>query len=346
MASTQSTTTATTATGDDHSFSLGQDTWESYLVYRPPYPESTWKLWLDYHRGPLNAIHDLGTGCGVGAAGFLDAARAAHGGKQPVRRAFFSDPNASNVATTRELVTRAAPVRYPGVEFAFHQQPGEASFLPEGSLDLVMACECLHWTEIDECVASVHASLRPGGTFAAVLYDPGFATVAGNPAATAAFEAVYEDKIAGLIQGRHRMNITGLDSGNVNSKKRPYNALNFVPLEADKWADPTRVYVNFADGDKQLPTAPILRRVLGNGWHTDRVDDDRETLKWTQDSESWTVKDCTLDFVQGLIASSLFEFEDGYWDGPIWGKFKESVGGKDAKFTLIFRANYIMARKK
>lgn len=343
MASTQTSTTTTWADGDDHSFSLGQDTWESYMMYRPPYPASMWKMWLDYHRGPLDAIHDLGTGCGVGAAGFLDAARA---GGQPVRRAVFSDPNASNVAATRALVTRAAPTRFPGVACEFHQEPGEASFLPEGSMDLVMACECLHWTDIEECVASAHASLRPGGTFAAVLYDPGSATVAGNAAATAAFDAVYEDKMAGILAGRHRMNIRGYDHTDRSGRKRPYSALNFVPLAADKWADPTRVYVNFVDGDKRWPTAPILDRVLGDAWYHDRVDDDRETLRWIQDAESWTVRDCTLDFVRNLVASSLFEFEDGYWDGPIWGRFMESVGGKDAKFTMIFRANYIMARKK
>ncbi len=39
--------------------------WQEYHRYRPTYPESMWKTWLDYHKshgGGFETAHDIGSG--------------------------------------------------------------------------------------------------------------------------------------------------------------------------------------------------------------------------------------------------------------------------------------------
>lgn len=138
-------------------FALQKDVWKHYLQSRPSYPDSLWHQWIEYHQGPLITAHELGTGCGIGAAGLLAAS---HTRGHPIKHMILSDPSESNVITAKELLKAED---YPGTRLSFHQKTGEDSFLEPGSVDMVIACECLHFTDIERAISSIHASLRPGG---------------------------------------------------------------------------------------------------------------------------------------------------------------------------------------
>lgn len=120
-------------------FSLTNHRWTHYLEHRPAYPDSLFNLWLDYHKGPLVSAHEIGTGCGIGAARFLDVATAK--GKL-VEHMILSDPAPSNVATTKQNLNSG---QYPNIKFNFHQKKAEERFLEPNSVDFVFACEALHW---------------------------------------------------------------------------------------------------------------------------------------------------------------------------------------------------------
>lgn len=343
-------TSSATANGNGtkYAFDLPRDIWDEYIKYRPPYPDSMYKMWLDYHNGPLNTMHDLGTGCGVGGVGLLRVAQAAHG--TPIPHAIFSDPSASNVETTRGLLTgtQDAPQQQQlaGTRFEFHQQPGEATFLAPGSVDMVIACECLHWTQIDTCAASVHASLRPGGTFASVMYDPSSGHVPGDDALTEAFRAVYADTINGMRAGRHQLHVLSAPLKEAYFRKRTHDALNIVPLGADRWADATRVYINIEDGQKEWPKVECMRSEGDEDGKASRVDEASEKLVWLQDTDSWSIKDCTVDWIRGMLRSSQIELNPAFWTDAPWTELVAAAAKKGGKFNFALSVNYIMARKK
>ena len=81
MASSTTTTTTTPApsvadaheaavTGDGvrevkYAFAFKKNDWESYHEFRPSYPASMWRTWMEYHRakgGRFENAHDIGSG--------------------------------------------------------------------------------------------------------------------------------------------------------------------------------------------------------------------------------------------------------------------------------------------
>lgn len=318
-------------------FGLAREAWDMYLQYRPPYPDTQWQMWLDYHQGPLDVVHEIGTGCGVGMANFLQVASKSRGRSQPVRRAILSDPSQSNILTVQATLPQD---QYPRTAFALHQQPAEASFLAPGSVDMVFACECLHYTDIDACLARMNESLRPGGTMAATFYDCARATVVDSPRAERAFQAVFSDFVLGAKEGRYMSRI----KQDKTMKGRRLNlGLNWVPLDPERWADVSRVYINIPDGEKEWPLLPAWRGVLQN---ISRVNPETERLEWIQDQESWGVKKASVDWFRGLLATHDIEVDEAFWKGPLWTEWVEAVSERGGTVWLVIQANYIMARKK
>lgn len=330
-----------------YTFAMSKDAWDSYLQYRPRYPDSQWHMWLDHHQGPLDVLHEIGTGCGIGTASLLRAA-AARG--QPVRRAVLSDPTASNIATSRELLLRApretsssssshmgsTTTTTTTTEFVFHQQPAEASFLAPGSVDMAIACECLHCTDIDASLARLHECLRPGGTLAAVFYDLTVAEVRGSPRATRALRDVVGEVMVGRAGGRRR-------SGGSTGRK-VHLGLSYVPFDPDRWTDVRRVYLNTPEGQTEWPPHPALRSFIPEG--DSRVDEASEALEWISDPEGWGLKDCTADWVRGMLGTLQLDLDPGFWEGPLWREMLAAVDEQGGKVWIVLRANYIMARKK
>jgi SAM-dependent methyltransferase len=93
---------------------------------------------------------DSGSGSGqaaVGLAGHFDAVHA-------------SDASAAQIA-------EAEP--HPRVHYAI--EPAERCALPDGSADLVLAAQAMHWYDLDLFYAEAARVLRPGGILAAIGYS-------------------------------------------------------------------------------------------------------------------------------------------------------------------------------
>lgn len=311
-------------------FSLSLDRWDHYLKYRPNYPDSLFITWLDYHRGPLVTAHELGTGCGIGAAKLMTAARARN---RPIKHMIMSDPAESNIKTTKEMLQQRN--QFVDTDFTFHQRPGEDLFLKPGSMDIVIACECLHWMDIRKAMASIHASLRPGGTFAAVYYAVPSMRIVDNERATEVLRQVLvaqRTKLATVLAYNDRSTLAPqLGMG-----------LNFVPLDKDLWEDVTRTWINVPDGQPSLPDWGVRTDI---GTAPPVIDPETETFRWVQDQEGWAMKDCTVEHMQSLFTTT-YSFDEHIWDSDAWKDFKDTVRKGGNSFQVAFFATTILARKK
>ncbi|KAJ4422498.1 hypothetical protein N0V82_002832 [Gnomoniopsis sp. IMI 355080] len=310
-------------------FSLPPDVWDHYLKYRPSYPDSMWNTLLDYHRGSLHTAHELGTGCGIGAAKLMGTAKARD---QPIKEMILSDPADSNIKTTKEMLQHRN--QFPDTVFTFHQRRGEDSFLKPGSVDMVIACECLHWMDIRKAVVSVHESLRPGGTFAAVHYTVPSMRIVGNETATEALGRLV------LLQRAKQSTVSAFNNRSAEMSNLGLG-LNFVPLHKDLWEGVTRTWINVTEGQTSLPTWGLI----SNSSAPSVIDAETETFRWVQDEDGWGMQTYTLHHVKGMLATTYF-FDEDMFAEDAWKDFEDAVGNGKDFFQVAFFATTFLARKK
>lgn len=314
-------------------FALQKDVWKHYLQSRPAYPDSLWHEWIEYHQGPLDTAHELGTGCGVGAASLLSASNAR--GK-PIKHMILSDPSESNVNTSKELLKSDD---FPGTRLSFHQKTGEDSFLEPGSVDMVIACECLHFTDIEKAISSIHKSLRPGGTVASVFYGVLNARIRDNERADAAWKAFGKMHFQRVLDE----NIETLIDRITNSKV--FLGLNFVPLEKDLWQDVKRIFINLPEGqthwprDVGLPEGAKPKAVS-------RIDTEYDSLEWRSDPDGWAIRNCTTGRIKEMLVSMLLQYGEKDWQSEEWKEFEAAISDGGGTFLFVYPATMILARKK
>jgi len=122
---------------------------EDYVRYRPDYPRAL----VDWLRGlgvrPDWLVADVGAGTGISSKLFLDAGH----------RVTAVEPNAA---------MRAAAARWLGGEGRYRALDGtaEATGLPDGSVDLVIAAQAFHWFDRDKVRNEFARILSPHGLVA------------------------------------------------------------------------------------------------------------------------------------------------------------------------------------
>jgi len=122
---------------------------EAYRAFRPGYPAALFAWLAEVAPGRAAA---LDCGCGNGQAAVMLAPH--------FREVFAVDPS-------REQIGNAIPAD--NIEYRI--APAEATGLPAGSVDLVVAGQALHWFDFDRFYPEVERVVRPtGGVFAAFTY--------------------------------------------------------------------------------------------------------------------------------------------------------------------------------
>ncbi len=120
----------------------------AYRAFRPGYPPELF-AWL----ASIVPAHGAALDCGCGN-GQASVALAEH-----FSAVFAVDPGA-------EQIRHAAP--HPRVEYRV--APAEATGLPQGSVDLVVAAQALHWFDLDRFYPEVRRVARAGAALAAFTY--------------------------------------------------------------------------------------------------------------------------------------------------------------------------------
>jgi SAM-dependent methyltransferase len=128
-----------------------------YAKCRPGYPDAA----IDYllqHCGltPGAAVIDLGSGTGISAR--LLARRGL--------RVTGVEPNAD---MRRQAEAEALPPDVPAPRYVAGR--AEATDLPDGSADAVLAAQAFHWFDADRALREAHRLLKPGGWVALLGYE-------------------------------------------------------------------------------------------------------------------------------------------------------------------------------
>ncbi|KAF6823469.1 yhr209w-like protein [Colletotrichum plurivorum] len=293
-----------------------------YIAHRPPYPDSMWKLWTSYHQGPLSSFHDIGSGSGNGAEALLSRVT------PPPSHVVLTDPQEQNIVDCRARFGD----RFPGTRFTYRTGRGEDPWEPPASLDqvdLVMACESLHWTVLEPTLASIARSLRKGGTFAAVIYGP-FPGITNNSAANAAFKSFI---------GEHSSFLLKQDWMTENWKRvarQMFHGMDSVALGDDVWEDVKRIEVNCRDGwyAKNYEKIEGTADPVGHLGTSERVTID--------DSEDWQITG-SAEWLKQSLQSMKFGFTEDSWKSPKWREMEEAAGG--GPLELQWQVHMILARR-
>lgn len=318
--------------------------WDQYIKHRPQYPDSMFEKWLAYHgeNEPLQAVLDLGTGGGVGAQAFLRALTKLRGANS-VKTMYLTEPGAANIeAARRNLTTR----RFPGTTFQFHHGPGEQPNpdIAPRSLDLVMACECLHFTDIEPVMDNIASYLRPGGTFVSVVYYA-VPRIRNNDRARAlqqqlgqAWRTEIERKGILFALPKRLQTAMGLD---------------FVPLDARLWREDSvvRWYCNvtnrewaFEEHVEDLSPEELARQGPRRCARLEK-DGGPEKEEVVTDLEGWGMQGVTADKMRQIYAARQPGMLDDFPDMPEWKALAAEIE-RGGTVDLVVPAMMILAKRK
>lgn len=328
-------------------FALQAGDWDHYVKYRPAYPETMWKFWLAYHQGPLDSLLDVGTGGGVGAATLLAVASAQ--GKQ-VKHLYLSDPGENNLVAAKKNFESNKGFSG-GMQVHYHRGPAEEAFpgLENASVDMMMACASIHWTDIELAINTAADALRPGGTFAAVVYPQ--PTIRGDDEAAEALAAVFEQRRRFQDDASEKNGDDGRGPSSMRAiRARAYRnlsiGLDYVPFDPEKWEGVHRRTANLPpDGKWPLRDSTWARY----GEPKNSVLNGREEVESVDRDDWWTRKEYTTAQLKEYFQT--LGYEPFVMDGRLWEtnefkKLDEVVKSKGGSFELVWPAATVLARRK
>lgn len=321
--------------------------WDKFYSSRANYPRSMFDTVLNYHRGPLDVMHDLGAGSGLAADGLLNAISARQGGIKMLPRTILSDPGQENLGITARFIT----ARQPGAQLECWQARGEDqdTFLIPSGVDVTICAEALHWMDTSAAVGQTAHSLRPGGTFAVVLYSC-FPRILNNGRAKKALRTLVEDHL------RRRL-LPDPDNNDHERERSPDSptaarvhpnwergmkslayGLDAVEMPADQWEDIKRFEINCGATGWWWPSA--CKDMLGCA--IPMADASPHERYVCEDYEDWG-RWASVRELKDLLMSIQVGFGDKTWESPLW-KELEALGR--GPLHLVWQVHMILARKK
>ncbi|KAI1358393.1 S-adenosyl-L-methionine-dependent methyltransferase [Xylaria arbuscula] len=210
-------------TDEKHAF--GGTDWSKYMAYRPAYPGSFFKRIYDYHGAKPQAswskAHDVGAGAGIVSATLAPR----------FDNVIMSDPNDGYAALGHKILVE--DLRIPKEKLSFLQESAEKSSVESGTIDLIAACEMLHWTDSEAAVDEFHRQLKIGGTVVITWYT--WPKILGKPLAQTAWDGIFATY---WEEFRPRGNLY------VRAQKITNCGYESVQLPEEKWKEVKRVYIN------------------------------------------------------------------------------------------------------
>ena len=230
-----------------------------------------------------------------------------------------SDPNDGYADLARKILMEESSL--PESRLRFLQEGAEKSSVETGSVDLVTACECIHWTDVDASIKEFGRELKRGGTLAVTHYNkPRFVN---NDRAQRAWQALWdyhhaERSVDDSFTRAFRVVGSGLDS---------------VGFPEEEWEGVERIYINAAGSVRTF----VLDERVGES----RVKEGEERV-WEEDDEDW----CDLqgiDYFKGYFVSwAPFIPEEEIPE--LWRELEDVLDGEKAKISTALVI--VLATKK
>ncbi|KAJ5473297.1 hypothetical protein N7475_002863 [Penicillium sp. IBT 31633x] len=291
----------TVESATEYGFNANQGVnWSDYVTFRPIYPPSFFEEVFTYHSQKPSATwsvaQDVGAGCGIVSSSLSPR----------FDKVIVSDPNEGYTTLARRVLVEES--RLPESKFIFLQESAEKCSVETGSVDLIMACECIHWTRPEIAIKEFAREIRGGGTLVITHYN--YPRIVGNERAQRAWETVC-GFYAGAVNDPmldHALRI--LNSG--------MEALEF-PVE--DWEAVKRLYVN-AQGSVEA------FRI------NDRVGESKvkegEEIVWEEDDMDWTdEQDC--DWFRGYVSTWTTPDVPESEINSLWSEMERAFEGKKVK---------------
>ncbi|KAK9859906.1 Methyltransferase type 11 [Penicillium brevicompactum] len=292
----------TTLPQPNQQFGFSGVNWSEYIKFRPIYPASFFQKIFAYHsqksKATWTTAHDVGAGCGI-----VSASLAPH-----FNNVVVSDPNEGYTTLARKLLVEES--RFPSSKLRFLQESAENSSLEPGSVDLIAACECIHWTIPDVAIKGFARELRPGGTLMISLYTRPY--IVNNDRAHRAWKALfsfYADQVKSpLLDHAVRILNSGTESWG---------------YPEEDWESVKRVYLN-AEG--------TLDTFKMNGLAAESQVKEGEEIVWEENVEDW-MDEQDVEWFKGYAATwSKPDVEEDKVK-PLWDELEQALGGKKARIA-------------
>jgi hypothetical protein len=244
---------------------------------------------------------------------------------------FVSDAGENNLKA-------AAASLAPADKFSFRHAPAEAcaDWLPAAGVDLASVAMAFHYMDAEKTVRAVAATLRPGGTLAAVTY--GFRLLfPRHPRAQQLWYEMASGSTTQLIkEGKvFPAAVRGLAKG--------MSGLDWVGVPEEDWEGVKRVYVNvtpdeerplcFVEPDEDIWTPP-----------ESMVKADEEKV-FVQD-ETWG-RLADKEWLKGFLVSCQLGYDDRTWGGEQWKEIESIVDGAEGgKVEVRWPVAMLLATRK
>lgn len=317
----------------------GAWSWDVYAQYRPSYPPSLWSSWLAYHTGPLHAIHEVGCGGALGTLGLLQTM--AQPQRQQLQHLVLSDPGPDNVTTAASVLAPMKAQLPTDVQMSYNVARAEDPITTSSSLDFVMACECMHWTDPRVALPVMAAPLRPGGTLALVYYN-GYPSIRQAKAARA-LENVFTARYRELCMAESGGKVGQVaDRGFLQS----CTGLDFVPLDGAAWTDVRRVFYNMPVGTTWPLEGEVKEIADQVNLPASCIDKEKEQLMWVEKDEGWEKNGVGVDFFKGNLMMLPEFFNDKVFEGKEWKIFEGILEEFGGSLDVYYAVSVVLARKK
>jgi SAM-dependent methyltransferase len=301
-AESKENTTLASPSSDSPEYGFSGVNWSDYIKFRPIYPASFFEKIFAYHTEKQNATwstaHDIGAGCGI-----VSASLAPH-----FNNVIVSDPNEGYSTLARKILVEES--QFPESKFRFLQESAENSSLESGSVDLIAACECIHWMRPEIAIKGFARELRAGGTLAISLYTR--PRIVDNERAQRAWKAIFEF-YAGQVKSPlfdHALRI-------LNSGTESWG------FPEEDWESVKRVYIN-AQGS--VDAFKINDLVVES-----KVREGEKTL-WEEDIEDW-MDEQDIVWFRGYAATWSKPDVAEEEVRPLWDEMEQALNGKKARIA-------------
>lgn len=318
----------------------GAWSWDVYAQYRPSYPPSLWSSWLAYHNGALHNLHEVGCGGALGTLGLLQTMTATQ--REHLKHIILSDPGEDNVTTASSVLAPMKAHLDDAVQFSYHVARAEDPIpaAAAGSLDFVMACECMHWTDPTVALPAMAAPLRSGGTLALVYYN-GYPSIRQAKAARA-LENVFTARYRQLCMSAGGKVSKVADRGFLQS----CTGLDFIPMDQGLWTDVTRVFYNMPKGTTWPLEGEVKEIADQVNLPVSCINGEKEELVWVEREEGWEKNGVSLDFFKGNLMMLPEFFDETVFEGKEWNIFEGIVEEFGGKLDVFYAVSVVLARKR
>ncbi|KAK7739057.1 hypothetical protein SLS53_005955 [Cytospora paraplurivora] len=301
--------------------------WDEYHLYRPCYPESMLKMWLDYHRehsnGELRLAHDIG------------AARLISPHFESI---LVSDAGHANLLSAKNNLASSSPPSHTdeSSKFAFIQSPAESIHVsvPPSSTDFVSVAMAFHYFDAEAAIRSIATTLKPGGTLAAVTY--GFQLkFPGRPELERLwYQAASKESLRLIREGLFPAAVRGLANA--------MSGLDFVPLPTELFEPGAlRIQVNVAENERRPLYFVEEDR---SSWKPAPIRVGPADVRKFVKDESWR-READVEWLKGFLESCKMGFGQKTWDTDEWKQLEGMVRSAGGQVTIEWPVAMLLATR-